>query len=581
MASESELVEKGLPCEDCGSSDALALYSDGHTHCFSCSTTKGGQRGKSAVSKSKKDTRPYDVQIAELLEGSEHNALQKWGISQATARHCDYRTKVLSPEKGQHLAVYKDEHGKPIFVKVRSVTPEDSKAGFFGVGDQEAVSLYGIETLGKGGKMVLVTEGEKDRLAGSQLWANRFPVVGLPFGAESSGKAFARALPRLLAYDKIIFGLDMDKQGQDGTAELVRMVPPGKAFIARFTSKDLHQMVQDEGPEKTIAAIHNAPPHRPIGMVDADEIDGRLEEAPEWGFTLPYPQLYQWTLGLKPGQVWVGGAGVGMGKSDHGAEIVAHHIKPVEDGGNYQRVATFNYESDEVDMLRLILSKLWSRNFSVPAPEDGSSNVYWTPEELNAARAYRREKCAKVFINSHEGAITWDAIVEQIRYLHHAEDVHFFMIDPMAALVAQAEDKNQALDKLMAEAKELAAQLKIILFFWSHLTRPGQGKKPHEEGGRVELAQFRGSNSISMWADAIIGLERDTQADDLTERCTSTVRMLKIRKRGANNGKTFQLIYNDLTARQDEPVLALDSLDQGNHEGGPPDLSAEQEPPEL
>ncbi len=33
--SESEFV-RHLPCENCGSSDAKALYSDGHTHCFVC-----------------------------------------------------------------------------------------------------------------------------------------------------------------------------------------------------------------------------------------------------------------------------------------------------------------------------------------------------------------------------------------------------------------------------------------------------------------------------------------------------------------------------------------------------------------
>ena len=30
------------PCDECGSSDANSLYSDGHTFCFSCNTTKRG-----------------------------------------------------------------------------------------------------------------------------------------------------------------------------------------------------------------------------------------------------------------------------------------------------------------------------------------------------------------------------------------------------------------------------------------------------------------------------------------------------------------------------------------------------------
>lgn len=567
MASESELVEKGLPCEDCGSSDALALYSDGHTHCFSCSTTKGGQRGKSAVSKSKKDTRPYDVQIAELLEGSEHNALQKWGISQATARHCDYRTKVLSPEKGQHLAVYKDEHGKPIFVKVRSVTPEDSKAGFFGVGDQEAVSLYGIETLGKGGKMVLVTEGEKDRLAGSQLWANRFPVVGLPFGAESSGKAFARALPRLLAYDKIIFGLDMDKQGQDGTAELVRMVPPGKAFIARFTSKDLHQMVQDEGPEKTINAIHNALPYRPDGIVSASDLVGQALSPTVTGTSWPWEFMTGWTYGVRPGEIIVVGGGTGIGKSDLSAEMAAHWIKPVEDGGAFEPVAIFNYEAAPVGTLKQVAGKLFSRRFHLP----DSTGVYWTQAELVEALDYLTRKCAKLFINDHNGAVNWESVKDRLRYLRHAEGVRKAIVDPLAALVAQEDDDRKALDRLFAEGKALAEELGMNLVFLSHLTRPSLGAS-HEEGGRVELKHFRGSNAIGMWSSFVFGLERDQQCDEVEERGVTTIRVLKDRFSGDSTGKTQRMIYNTLTGRLEEPVLALDQLDQGNHEQEPPEL---------
>ena len=35
---DSEFI-KHLPCTTCTSSDGMALYSDGHTHCFVCNTT--------------------------------------------------------------------------------------------------------------------------------------------------------------------------------------------------------------------------------------------------------------------------------------------------------------------------------------------------------------------------------------------------------------------------------------------------------------------------------------------------------------------------------------------------------------
>ena len=33
---ESTPVKIPQPCDECGSSDALSIYDDGHTYCFSC-----------------------------------------------------------------------------------------------------------------------------------------------------------------------------------------------------------------------------------------------------------------------------------------------------------------------------------------------------------------------------------------------------------------------------------------------------------------------------------------------------------------------------------------------------------------
>ena len=33
---ESTPVKIHQPCDECGSSDALSIYDDGHTYCFSC-----------------------------------------------------------------------------------------------------------------------------------------------------------------------------------------------------------------------------------------------------------------------------------------------------------------------------------------------------------------------------------------------------------------------------------------------------------------------------------------------------------------------------------------------------------------
>ena len=54
----SEFV-RHIACEHCGSSDANALYTDGHTHCFACGKTESEasqedrERWKEAVNRVK------------------------------------------------------------------------------------------------------------------------------------------------------------------------------------------------------------------------------------------------------------------------------------------------------------------------------------------------------------------------------------------------------------------------------------------------------------------------------------------------------------------------------------------------
>ena len=48
---ERVLIEAHRPCNSCGSSDARALYSDGHEYCFSCETRFEGEGDYPVMSK--------------------------------------------------------------------------------------------------------------------------------------------------------------------------------------------------------------------------------------------------------------------------------------------------------------------------------------------------------------------------------------------------------------------------------------------------------------------------------------------------------------------------------------------------
>ena len=83
----------------------------------------------------------------------------------------------------------------------------------------------------------------------------------------------------------------------------------------------------------------------------------------------------------------------------------------------------------------------------------------------------------------------------------------------------------------------------------SHLKRPDS--KGHEEGAATSLAQLRGSGSIAQLSDMVIGLERNGQAEDVQERNTTRVRVLKNRFSGTT-GPAGALLYSRNTGRMTE-----------------------------
>ena len=180
--------------------------------------------------------------------------------------------------------------------------------------------------------------------------------------------------------------------------------------------------------------------------------------------------------------------------------------------------------------------------------------------ELRAAIDYYEANCARAFINDHQGATDWDSVKERIRYLKHAEDISDAYVDPMAALVATVEDERKGLDRMMAEAKMLAEELHIGLWFNTHVTRPSEGPS-HEEGGRVTLKHLRGSNAIGMWASYVFALERNQQGDE-EERAVTTMRCLKDRFTGNATGRTQRLTYNTITGMLEVSASALDEDDE-------------------
>jgi len=156
-----------------------------------------------------------------------------------------------------------------------------------------------------------------------------------------------------------------------------------------------------------------------------------------------------------------------------------------------------------------------------------------------------------MFLFDHFGSTAIDNIVNRVRYLAKGLNCRYVFLDHVSIVVSSQEhgDERRALDEIMTRLRMLVQETDICLFVVSHLKRPdGKG---HEEGVATSLSQLRGSGSIAQLSDIVLGLERNGQAEDIEDRHTTRVRVLKNRFSGLT-GPACSLLYNLDSGRMSE-----------------------------
>lgn len=522
--SESVLLYK-TSCDDCGSSDACCVYSDGHTHCFSCGTTH--QNGAERAAPKSDDELDND----DLVTG-QFKDLAARGIREDTCRKFGYMVGRFRGTPVQ-LAPYRNKKSKVVAQKLRF---KDKDEGMPWVGNnKQAWQLFGQHLWGSGGRRVVITEGEIDCLTVSQLQDNKWPVVSLINGADGAAKDVSRNAAWLESFDEIVLMFDNDEAGERATDEAALALKPGKVKVARLPLKDANDMLQAGKGADVIRSIWNAQAYRPDGIKEVDDLIEDACAPVEWGIQWPWPTLHQATYGIRMTELYAFGGGVGCGKTEVFKELITH--LSLELG---HQVGVLMLEEPPRHTLKVLAGKVANKRFHVPGVE-------YEQQELRDALEPLR---GKISLYDHFGAKDWDTIKGQIAFMVQAMGIKFIFLDHLTALVAGVDDERRSLDKIMEEMASLAQRLNCAIFFISHLTTP-KGT-PHEEGGRVHEKDFTGSRAIARWSHFMFGIERNKQEPDTP----STLRILKDRYTGDGNGVTFGLRWDRVTGRLEECELA-------------------------
>lgn len=515
---------KHIPCDNCGSSNANSLFDDGHTYCFSCETFVAGDGTTTTM---KAPTKPMNKDLKFYDSASSVSIIDR-SITSATC--IAYGVKQTNDK---HYYPYYDTDGVMVAVKTRDVPSKQ----FSIAGDFKDATLFGQQNFTKNGRYLTICEGELDALAAYQMQGSKYPCVSVRNGAQAALKDCKAQYEWIDSFDNIVICFDGDEPGQKA-AQAVAELFGGKVKVMKYKKgyKDACDYLMHNEGKEFIDAWWSAESYIPDGIVQGNSL-WEVVSAPieKSDCDYPYEELNKLTYGIRKGELVMVTAGSGLGKSQFLREIVWHILSKTTDN-----IGLMFLEEGVRKTARSLMSLAVNRPIHLP-------DVEVTPEELKDAFD-RTLGTDRLYLFDHFGSSSLDNIVNRVKYMAKALNCGYVMLDHISIIVSGGDvgDERKALDAIMTRLRMLVQETGISLICVSHLKRPES--KGHEDGAATSLSQLRGSGSIAQLSDVVIGLERNGQAEDKTERNTTHVRVLKNRFSGFTGG-AGHLLYNNATGR--------------------------------
>ena len=480
MRKIGEIIKAHLPCPDCGSHDALALYDDGHTYCYSCHATHH-------------ETQPKEKGALYDIEDWPTVPLKKRGITEKTCRLYSYKAGLHNGQPIQ-IACYFNDNGVCVGQKVRYPDKRFTTLGkisnrFFGQ------HLWP----GGGGKKLVVTEGEIDCLTVSQLNGNKYPVVSIPNGVSSAKRVFKENMDWLNSFEQVIVMFDMDEPGRKAVKDVEGLLQPNKLYVATLPLKDPNECLLGGRGQEVIKAIWNAKKYTPDGIVNGADLweEVSKQEDTESGFMFPWDiPLNKMTCGLRKGELTVLTAGTGVGKTTF-VRQVAYDLGVTKG----LKVGLLMLEENVKRTARGLMSIAASKRLYM--------NRQGVSEEEYKQAFDKTLGTGHFILYEHFGSLDGDNLLSKIRYMAVGEQCDFIILDHISIAVSGLEGDNERklIDILMTQLRSLAEETGVGLIVISHLKRiDGMS---HEEGAATSLSQLRGSGAIAQLSDTVIGLERN------------------------------------------------------------------------
>ena len=524
---------KHYPCIHCGSSDAVALWSNGRGKCFACNKPAFlDQYDDTVVSKFNPNTqREYDMSGDSLQDISNYDSagVRERGLTKTA---CDeYDMKVSYDSNGTVNAHYYPYtvKGKIVAYKKRTLPKE-----FRVVGDLKnaKLELFGQSKFQPGGFKVIITEGELDAIAVQQAMLNKYkkvyPVVSLP--SSSNMKILVANRDWLRSFKEVILMFDQDDAGEKAVAEAAKIIGWDKTKVASLSSNDPCDALI-ANPSEIISSVFSARRYTPAAIVRGEAIWEAYVERKSVE-SIPYPKCLEGLNhkldGMRKGEIVLFTSGTGSGKSTMIKEIILE----LEDNTD-ESIGLVSLEESIGDSAEKFIKMFTPADPTVEQERKAFERVFGNE---------------RLILLDHNGAVSDSSLIDQIENLCLL-GCQYIILDHITIAVSEGADGktgNEAIDSVMSDLLKIVKKHNVWLGLISHL-RKSQGRS-FEEGHLSSIDDIKGSGSIKQISFDIITFSRNLVAEDEDERNTIKLRVLKSRFTG-RTGDCGSAYYDTRTNR--------------------------------
>jgi twinkle protein len=588
-------------CDECGSSDAKAVYKDDDdslsSHCFSCGATVASasykEQNKPKIKQVKTKVKKESNMSEEFSEEIKDKSKIKPNIS---AEHSK-EIKDSTSYKLNNWRLINDETSK--FFGIRAEYSEDDEliSVYYPITNDSGLSGYKKRLLpksfssvgltgkdshlfgqfrykNKAAKYCLITEGESCTLAAYQMLKEYQDsrggeyeppvVVGITVGAQSAHTQVAANYAFFEQFSKVIYAADMDKPGQDSIEKVAKALPRGKAFILKGDLKDCAEYLE-KGKEKAfINYFYKAQAWTPASLHSSNEL---YEEALKYA-DLDKIALPSWLSkmndmlagGITKGTLTLIAAASSIGKSTFTNQLVVDWVmdnrKKAED--RKEVFGILSLEATAGEFATQLLSYYCKQKFINIKDRAERVRVMSQPEVAKKAKElFTDENGLPSFLLCDDRGADLDDIEEKIEEMIRSMGITILMIDVTSDLFAGVENSRQ--EEHMAFQKRIVKETGVSIINVVHTRKSQSGDKDKSRGAELSDSDIIGSSTLVKSASVVIGLIRDKMADTDLERNTTKLRIMKSRHAGAT-GDAGSLFYDV----QEHKLVDLDIYMQEN-----------------